>query len=256
VLVPTEDTAGPGGRLGVTGNRSRLAVTCATALLAVACLVAGAGAAAHAHAEMTRKPTAAELSAASAAGLDSRWQRWPAGRIFPARLGYTTDLLTQETAQRLGIAAGDACAPALDSAVAVLARRSGCRAALRASYLDQLGGVVYTLAVLAFPDSRAAARFLSRYPAGRYPVTGLRALGLPGTPAAAFSDAARQATSGSLAGPYVVLTVAGYADGRPAGTAREPRASVFSPAAQLGAAIGAPLAQPVAVSCTAREWSC
>lgn len=240
----------------MTGSRSRLAVTCATALLAVACLVAGAGAAAHAHAEMTRKPTAAELSAASAAGLDSRWQRWPAGRIFPARLGYTTDLLTQETAQRLGIAAGDACAPALDSAVAVLARRSGCRAALRASYLDQLGGVVYTLAVLAFPDSRAAARFLSRYPAGRYPVTGLRALGLPGTPAAAFTDAARQATSGSLAGPYVVLTVAGYADGRPAGTAREPRASVFSPATQLGAAIGAPLAQPVAVSCTAREWSC
>jgi hypothetical protein len=87
-------------------------------------------------------------------------------------------------------------------------------------------------------------------------VTGLRALGLPGTPAAAFTDAARQATSGSLAGPYVVLTVAGYADGRPAGTAREPRASEFSPATQLSAAIGAPLAQPVAVSCTAREWSC
>jgi hypothetical protein len=237
------------------GHRRRW-VTPLIAIVAVLCLLAAFGAGRRADAELTRKPTPAELSAAAALGVASRWQRWPAGQIFPAQLPYTTNLLNRETARRDGIAPGDGCLGALDSAQAALARRFGCRAALRATYVDQLGGTVYTLGVLAFPSARASAGFYSRYAASQIPVRGLHALALPGTSAAVFTDQARQAATSSLDGPYVVLSVAGYADGRPAAATGERRASVFAPAIQLANAIGAPLAQPVTVRCGTREWSC
>ena len=226
------------------------------AIVAVLCLLAAFGTGSRAHAELTRKPTPAELSAAAALGVASRWQRWPAGQIFPAQLSYTTDLLNQETAQRDGIAPGDGCTAALDNAQAAVARQFGCRAALRATYVDQLGGIVYTLGVLAFPSARASAGFYSRYTASQIPVRGLHALALPGTSAAAFTDQARQAATSSLDGPYVVLSVAGYADGRAAAATGERRASVFAPAIQLATDIGTPLAQPMTVRCGTRDWSC
>jgi hypothetical protein len=226
------------------------------AIVAVLCLLAAFGTGRRAHAELTRKPTPAELSAAAALGVASRWQRWPAGQIFPTQLSYTTDLLNQETAQRDGIAPGDGCTAALDTAQAALARRFGCRAALRATYVDQLGGIVYTLGVLAFPSARASAGFYSRYTASQIPVRGLHALALPGTSAAAFTDQSRQAATSRLDGPYVVLSVAGYADGRAAAATGERRASVFAPAIQLATDIGTPLVQPITVRCGTREWSC
>ena len=243
-------------RTAPAGRRRHWAVTLAVGIAATILLVAAVGAADRAHAELTRKPTPAELSAAAAFGEASRWQRWPAGQIFPAGLPYRTDLLNDETARRAGIAPGYGCAVAVDAALAALTRRYGCRAALRASYLDQPGGVVFTLGVLAFPDPRAAAGFFSHYSAGRSPVRGLHALTLPGTPVAAFADAARQAASASLHGPYVVLTVAGYADGRPAAATGERRPSAFAPATQLATEIGTPLAQPETVRCATRQWSC
>ena len=237
-------------------RRRRWPVTLAIAVVAVICLIAAFSAGSRAHAELTRKPTAAELSAAAALGVASRWQRSTAGQIFPARLSYTTDLLNQETAQRAGIAPGDNCGAALDAPVAATARRYGCRAALRASYVDQLGGVVYTVGVLVFPSPGAAGHFIGHYQAGRSPVSGLHALALPGTGAAAFSDSARQAASAQQNGPYVVLTVAGYADGRPTRATGERRASVFDPATQLANQIGMPLTEPVTVRCGMPEWSC
>ena len=261
----TENPAVPGapGTLGQPilpaappRRRRHWALTLAIGVAAVLLVVAAVGAVGRARAEMTRKPTPAELSAAAALGEASRWQRWPAGRIFPPTLPYTTDLLNDETARRAGIAPGDACAAAVDTSLSALTRRYGCRAALRASYLDQLGGVVYTLGVLAFPGPRGAAGFFSHYSPGRTPVRGLRALALPGTPAAAFNDAARQAATASLDGPYVVLTVAGYADGRPAAATGERRPSAFDEATDLATDVGTPLAQPVTVRCGTPEWSC
>jgi NAD(P)-dependent dehydrogenase (short-subunit alcohol dehydrogenase family) len=252
----TPDSADRPARTAPAGRGRHWAVTLAVGVAAVILLVAAVGAAGRAHAELTRKPTPAELSAAAALVEASRWQRWPAGQIFPAQLPYTTDLLNDETARRAGIAPGYGCAAAVDASLAALTRRYGCRAALRASYLDQLGGVVYTLGVLAFPGPRGAAGFFSHYSAGRSPVRGLRALALPGTPAAAFADAARQTATASLDGPYVVLTVAGYADGRPAAATGERRPSVFADGTDFAAEVGTPLAQPVTVRCGAREWSC
>ena len=112
------------------------------------------------------------------------------------------------------------------------------------------------MGVLAFPGPGGAVGFFGHYSPARSPVRGLRALALPGTPAAAFADAARQAASASLHGPYVVLTVAGYADGGPPprlANGGRPRSHA---ATQLATEVGTPLARPVTVRCGSREWSC
>jgi type VII secretion-associated serine protease mycosin len=229
-------------------------IACAVAAplgLAVAVVAGG-----RAHAELVREPTTAELSAAAADGVAQRWEREPAGQLFPASITYTTSLNATETASRVGIAPGDACAAAVDVTLASRAQADGCVAALRADYTDQLRGAVYTLGVLAFGSTARASDFYDNLPPAQYPATGLRALAMPGTPAALFGEAARQLAIARLAGPYVVLAVAGYADGRPASTDGERRDVVFEPATQLVTAVAAPLAKPVAVRCGGAEWSC
>ena len=242
--------------LGQAPARRRWPVTLAIAVVAVICLIAAFSAGSRAHAELTRKPTAAELSAAAALGVASRWQRWTAGQIFPARLSYTTDLLNQETAQRAGIAPADNCVAALDAPVAATARRYGCRAALRASYVDQLGGVVYTVGVLAFPSPARGGslhRPLSGRPEpGQRPAragaAGDRRGGLQRFGPAGGVGAAERALRGAHRG--------GLHGRRPAAATGERRASIFDPATQLANQIGMPLTEPVTVRCATPEWSC
>src|SRR5262249_59759850 len=103
---------------------------------AAACLVTALAAGLRVQAELTRPPTAAERASAAAAAVAGRWQTWSAGTIFPAAIGYTTGLLTRETARRVGIGTGTGCAAALAGAVARAAERAGCPAAIPATYLD------------------------------------------------------------------------------------------------------------------------
>jgi hypothetical protein len=179
---------------------------------------------------------------------------------LPATLSYTTSLGDVETAHRAGISADYRCAAALDAALAGLARRAGCRAGVRASYADQLQGVIYTVGVLAFHSpgqarvfARAAARSL---PSGRPPAAALRALALPGTASARFTDSARQAATAHWDGPYVLLTVAGYADGRPATATGQYDGRAFDAAGELATAVLTPLGRPAAVNCASRQWAC
>lgn len=262
--------------------RRALPVAVITAV-ALCCLALGLTAESSAHAELTRPPTAAERSAAAAAAVAGRWQAWPAGRIFPARLGYVTALQTTETARREGISAGSGCRSVIVATAGRQALQDGCRAALRATYADQLQGVVYTIGVFAFAGPRGAAAFLralaadppggpagSGSSAGRFqasgaasvlaaekaPWYGLRALAVPGTAAARFTDAARQVMAGRQQGPYVALVVAGYADGRPSAAAGQLRYVIFRPARQLAAEVLGPLSKTPAVTCARPEWLC
>jgi hypothetical protein len=232
-------------------------------LAAMACLVVAVAAGTAAHADLARKPTASQRAAAAAEAVADRWRSMPAGRIFPATLSYSTSLLTTETANRVGIAPQASCAEAIDPALARIAARDHCKAAVRATYLDELQGVVYTIGVLAFPSPRAAGAFAAQLPAGsaQLPASSaksipLLALALPDTASSRFSPRARQATTVGHVGPFVVLTVAGYADGQPAGTGQEARPSVFAPAAQLAGEVIGPMTRPVTVNCASREWSC
>jgi hypothetical protein len=185
-----------------------------------------------------------------------RWRSWPAGHIFPATLGYVTTLGNAETAHRIGISPGYRCAAALDVALARRARRASCQAGLRATYADQLQGVIYTVGVLAFKTPAQARAFARGLPAGAPPTAALRALGLPGTVSARFTDAARQAVTTHWDGPYVVLTVAGYADGRLARVTGQYDAPVFDAGSQLATEIMTPLGRPAVVNCASRQWAC
>jgi hypothetical protein len=214
-----------------------------------------------AHQESARGPSQAEIAAAASAGVAQRWEQLPLGKIFPASVdytvGYATGQRTRETATQLGIGAGDSCAEALDVTLMSEARRLGCVAAMRASYDDELGGAVFTVGVVVFPDSGAAREFAAQMPRGGYPATGLQALALPGTAAGLFTAAARQASAIWVTGPYVVLAVAGYADGRPASQAAEPRPLVFGPVmSSIVTAVVKPLAAPEPVRCGNPEWTC
>jgi hypothetical protein len=224
------------------------------AVVAMACLALLVTAAGAIHRELTRKPTAAELSRAASAAVARRWQAWPAGKIFPATLPYTTNLQVPEHAQRVGIDPVSGCAAGVDGAIASVLRRHGCRAVLRASYLDQRQGVVFTIGVVAFPGESAAAAARAQLHATR--TSGLRAYAIPKTAAAWFTDRARQAVTVAANGPYVVLTTSGFSDGRAAAATGERRPSVFAPAGQLGNLVLSRLAAPAEPRCGAPGWTC
>ncbi|HEU5421818.1 MAG TPA: hypothetical protein VFV41_29345, partial [Streptosporangiaceae bacterium] len=59
-------------------------------MLAIVSLAVAAVAGSAVHSDLSRKPTAAQKSAAAAAAVARRWRTWPAGRIFPSTLGYST----------------------------------------------------------------------------------------------------------------------------------------------------------------------
>jgi hypothetical protein len=244
---------GPSGSAPRGGRRRAPAVLITAAVCCLAVVVAASLVAVR---TATRKPTAAQLASAAAKAVAQRWRSWPAGRIFPEELAYSTDLLTTETAGRVAISPQDQCALAVEPAVAALATHDHCLAGLRASYVGQLGGIVYTVGVLAFPSARLADSFASRLAATSAPAMPLRSLAVAGTATALFSPAARQSAIARHAGPFVVLTVAGYADGEPKGAGQQARPSVFAPATQLAAEILRPLIRPQEVNCASEEFSC
>ncbi len=238
----------PGQRLhprparGLAG--AALAVTAALGL--VIAIVAGAAL----HARLSVRTVPRPRPAPASDTVARRWQTWPAGRIFPARLAYTTDLLVPQTASRIGISPADSCAAALAPRLRAAAARLHCQAGLRASYADQQQGVAYTLGVLAFPGPEQARSFLAGLPAGGR-ATSLQALAFRATASGRFTDAARQFGRARQAGPFVVIAVAGYADGRPA-TAAAPQYPAFAPASQLVTGI----LRPLATGCARQEKAC
>ncbi|NEA22964.1 hypothetical protein G3I70_10740, partial [Actinomadura bangladeshensis] len=80
---------------------------------------------------------------------------------------------------------------AADEALVRSLTSRGCRAALRATYLDQAQGLAVTVGVVVFPDERSAREAVAWFP-DRETGPGLRALPFPGSVAARFGDAARQ----------------------------------------------------------------
>jgi len=225
-----------------------------TAVAALAGLVAAVVGGTKVHRELVRKPTAAELSRAAAAAVAGRWEVWPVGRIFPATLPFTADLEVSERATRVGIDRPAGCGTAVDRRLRPVLSKHGCRGVLRATYLDQRQAVVFTVGVVAFPSERdaAAARAQIR-PHSR---SGLKALAIPKSASAWFSDSARQAATLTVRGPYLVLTTAGYADGRPAALTGQRRPAVFAPAKQLARDILTPLTAPAVPRCGAPGWTC
>ena len=164
--------------------------------------------------------------------IASRWQRLTAGQIFPATVTYSlTAGVLQDTvplslaAVRVGIAPQSDCAAGVTTkeAAAVL-RRSGCRAVLRATYVDATRSYILTIGVAVFPTASAARDASHGLAADQARVPPLR----PGEPADAGRPGGQVPWGGGAAlrlqqadrrelqrGPYLVMYAAGYADSRP-----------------------------------------
>jgi Tfp pilus assembly protein PilV len=201
------------------GPRALTRAIIAVLLIVVGVAGVGGGGAALAL-EMTRHATRAEQSAALQAEIASRWQRLPAGKIFPATVSYSTsDGDMSVTAHRVGIAPQASCAAALDLAVARLLSRYGCVTVLRATYVDVSGTMAVTAGVVVM-KSVAAANEAVAFSGGGAPTAGVRTFSLPGTVADLFGNPQRRAfNSVSSIGSYVFLYAAGYTDGRVSGSA-------------------------------------
>lgn len=235
-------------------GRGRRVLAVVTALVCLAGLLAAGTVLVN---ELVRPPTSDEITAASRAEVAGRWKVWPAGKVFPGKLGYTAETGGKETARRIGIDPGRACSAAVLSEAAKLLRGIGCRAALRATYLDQPQGVAITVGVFAFADPATAGRAADGLDSSKVERLSLRALPVSRTAAGRFTDAARQRQSVEAYGPYVVMSTAGYTDGRPRKATRQLRDEPFEVGRELAADIATELARTLRPDCAQeRLWAC
>jgi hypothetical protein len=194
-------------------------------LLAVLGLAGIAGGGAALAGELTRKATSAEVSAALAKEIASRWQRRPAGAIFPATLSYKdtavnaiTGLNGTLTANLAGIAPLASCRTALGPGAVAKISSLGCRTTLRATYVNASGSYAVTVVICVMASPSAATQgFVDLAPLsvadGPYP------LPFSGTITSSFGDGGRAASAVQEGtGPYLFMYTAGYTDGLP-GTA-------------------------------------
>lgn len=166
------------------------------------------------HAQLTRHATAAEAAAAGRAEIATRWERLPAGRLFPADIRYGTAGHRVGSALRVGIAPAASCTAALDPAAAAIFRARGCRTVLRATYTDASGSLTMTVGVVVMRSTAAAQSAVSdlTIEPGH---AGVRTVSFPGTRAAGYGDAQRGWFHAQPSdGPYALLYAAGFTDGR------------------------------------------
>ncbi|HEY8480697.1 MAG TPA: hypothetical protein VIL71_12795, partial [Spirillospora sp.] len=245
--------------LGLRGRQWGVVALVVGCVYLVATLVSFTGA----WTTLNREPTAAELRRAADKEVARRWKTWPARRIFPDRLPYAPQNGRSEYASRTGIVPDTGCVQAVDPEIATTIRRHGCKAVLRATYVDQLEGVAVTVGVVAFADPFKADRAYKELPGSKGPDgTGsvrpaLHAAAFPGTASARFTDEARQDRTIDRGGPYVVLTTSGQTDGRPASAIRKERpGKPFALAPQIGRAIAQALSAKALPDCSRPEWQC
>jgi hypothetical protein len=204
----------------VARRRRRFAVF--TLLLVVALAGLAFAAVGIAHGLLPRQFTAVQRRQISDWEMERRWRVLPAGRIFPASVSYTVPATVLSSggdltlrAQRLAISPAASCAGSFAAAASSILTRHGCSTVLRATYLDASGSMVATIAVAVLPGSSAATAVYGVLPATGAGLPGpALAYAVPGTAAAGFSDAERQLSSGVAAGPYLILSTAGFADAR------------------------------------------
>lgn len=168
--------------------------------------------------ELTRKATKGEQAAALAKEIASRWQRLPAGTIFPATFSYTNGDNVQTAATRVGILQQTSCATALEPNAFAQVRPFHCLAMLRATYVNSVGAQAVTVGIAAFPSGLAVEKAQSALEAASA-ADGLNAAPIAGTIAYTFGNAQRGAGDAQFVGSYVVLYTAGYTDGRPGSAA-------------------------------------
>lgn len=196
-------------------RRGRVIAVVVLAILGVVCASGGAVTLVR---ELTRSATKAEIAAAQAEEIATRWERLPAGKIFPARISYQDEQGVTTYATLVGIAPQASCQAALAPAAYAQIQALGCTVMLRATYLDASGTLATTVGVAAMRSVSAASSAQGDLTDQR-PRAGLNAVPFGGTMADDFGDAQRGAAGAEYFGPYLFLYTAGYTDGLPGAAA-------------------------------------
>ena len=203
---------------------------------------------------LPRKFTAAQQQQIMAWETAGRWRTTPAGKIFPATITYQLASYAPGggaplslTARRVGIARQATCQAASDPAAAAVLSANRCAAVLRATYADQTDSMLVTVGVAVMPGNAAARSAAGQLSAGRQLPPSVRTVPFRGTLAQAFGDRQRQLSWATSAGPYLIMSTVGYADGRPREqVSSDPYASqeMASLANGVAVAVGGPLSAP------------
>jgi hypothetical protein len=203
---------------------------------------------------LPRRFTAAQQQKIMAWEIAGRWRTMPAGKIFPASVTYQlpADALNAGsplslTAHLVGIARQASCQAASDPAAAAVLSAGRCAAVLRATYADPTDSMLVTVGVAVMPAAAAARSAAGQLSARPQPRPGVRAAGFRDTLAQTFGDQQRQLSWATSAGPYLIMSTVGYADGRPREQmSTDPYASqeMAGLAGGVASAIGGPLGAP------------
>lgn len=199
---------------------SRRGVTLILMIIGVAGLAASA--AGIASQVLPRKFTTGQQRQIMTWETTGRWRTLPAGKIFPASVTYQLPAyaLTSSTqlplaAYRVGIFPQASCSGGSDPAAALVLSAHGCATILRATYTDATDSMLVTVGVAVMPSEVAAKAAAARLADGRGPSPGVRPAAFPYTLASGFGDSQRQLSWTTTAGPYLIMSTVGYADGRP-----------------------------------------
>ncbi|NRQ37190.1 hypothetical protein HII36_35940 [Nonomuraea sp. NN258] len=160
----------------------------------------------------SRPLTPAEQNRYKQEEIARRWQAWPATGVFPEEVKYFGLDRAQQYARRVGIAPESDCRAAVDAAVAGILESHGCVSMLRATYTDQTATFVITVGVAVLKDEES--RVSATEQLTQDDRVGVLPVAFPGTVTERFGSDQRQRTGWVGAGPYVVFSTAGYADGR------------------------------------------
>lgn len=249
--APAAQPAAPVASSSDPHRRRRLSVLIT---LIVVGLVAVAGGGVALAKEMTRSATKAEVAAALSEEIATRWQRLPAGTIFPSTITYQNAEGNDATATLVGIAPRSTCPATLEPAGEQAIRSLGCTTMLRATYTGGNGALAATVGVAVLPSVSAANKALSDLEPMQ-PASGLDALPYSGTIAGTFTNAARASSGVQISGPYIFLYTAGYTDGMPGAAA-----AASSEPASLGTGILAVLEKTLTShhgnACVMKDISC
>lgn len=217
---PGMQPVAPPGAPGGGGRTARIVTGSILGLFGVLALLGGGALAAHAYSNSQQTIVNPEYG-------EAIWSDEPADSIFPdtigGRDGRLGDLTNPKYAywRRLGISPETSCDKGLTAKTLAQAKQVGCKAVLRATYVDPTGDMVATVALIVLPGGVSKKQELAEAYEGMENEGAVAPLAVPGTLAAEWkkidrNGSALASTSGEHL-PYAVAATTGAVDGRHAG---------------------------------------
>ncbi|MFC3578151.1 hypothetical protein ACFOZ0_33830 [Streptomyces yaanensis] len=157
------------------------------------------------------------------------WRNETIEKLFPATVGdtpnYTYEVSDKKVAQwsRMGISQDTSCAKGLSGETKETAEKLGCKAVLRATYVDLTGEMVATVAIVVLPKGTAGqemGEYLDKQEHADVPDAAVVPFTVPGTLAAKWRENRRNGMGGDALGgdlPYAIAVTTGAVDGRTSG---------------------------------------